>query len=157
MADQAESSMRASSSDYALVLPGGLQDVEQSERAHRLYQMQLATGGARPAAVFIFLVGRNRDDADPREARLVLNALAYFVAIHPRQAQVEQHEVRCESPRSLQRRVAIDGELNAMAYVLDELREDLHGIEIVFNDKYAPRLGSVPDSVRGRCEGSPIR
>src|SRR3979490_3102924 len=105
--------------------------------------MHLAPGSPRAHAVFVLRIAGDRDDPRVLEARVALDLPAYLESIDPRQPKVEKHDIRQKPPRNVYGNVAVDGVLDEVAHVTDQVSQAADGMDVVFDNQYPFRVGSL--------------
>src|SRR5262245_57056677 len=78
-----------------------LQQPPQLLEVHRLGEVQVEAGLARAALVLLLAVAGDRDQARAGERGLVAQRARDGVAVHARQADVAEHDLRVQAARGL--------------------------------------------------------
>lgn len=112
---------------------------EQVGRLDGLDYMQQAARRLRAKPMLVIRVRRNGDDAYVAQRRIGSNAAADFEAVEAWQPEIEQHYIRPKCPCDIYRRIPVDREFDVVPLRLQQARERLDGVEIVFNDQNPAR------------------
>src|SRR6185312_3306687 len=126
---------RARSARARWALPGADDALEPLE-ADRFDQVVIEAriGGAVPGG--ILSIARERHDAHVfGQVFGLAEASGQLVAVHHRQPDVEQADVRLEGPHRVQRRRAVVRHLRFVAEIGEQLRETLAGVLVVVDDE----------------------
>src|SRR5687768_15043971 len=117
----------------------GLEQLEQQQRIGGLHDVQLAADRVGARAVIFLRVAGHRDEARGVEAGLAFQLAAHVEAVDSRQAEIEEHHLGTEAPRDVERRIAVDGQLDLVALLAQDEGEAVQRIEMVFDHQDAPR------------------
>src|SRR4051812_29665833 len=96
---------------------------ERDERVEidGLHEMVVEPRLAGTAAVFVLAISRDGDDDGGRAARFFPEDLRDLVAVHPREADVEEHEFRLQEACRLDRGRPVVGDPGVVAEELEQL------------------------------------
>src|SRR5215217_4000749 len=110
-------------------------------KVDRFDEVLLEPGSPRPHAIGLLAVARESHEPDLLEPRNLTQAFRQLVAVHDRQANVDEGDVGNERLGETQGCGRIVCHLRLEPLVLEGARQHLGGILVVIDDEDAPRTG----------------